>query len=140
MGRVLALDPGEKRIGIAISDPTCTIPKGMGWVGPAEVVERVRELIKEKDVDVIVIGYPLDTFGKVGKRAQMAEELAVKLQQLGVDVVLWDERFSTHEAQRMMREMGLKPSKLKGKTDEQAAMVILEGYLWSLEWRKGKKG
>jgi putative Holliday junction resolvase len=127
---MMGLDIGERRVGVAMSDPL-----GVSAF-PLEVLEKVdpvglRGYVEEKarqGVEVVVIGLPLNRKGEEGEQARRTREYARAVEELeGVEVVLWDERLSTVEAQRKLKEAG---RSLKGrKVDAEAAAVILESYL-----------
>lgn len=131
--RVLAVDPGDKRIGIAISDPTGTI------ANPLAVIRHVSRLVDaaeiariavEQGAILIVIGQALDDEGEVGPAARKAQRMAEAVQsQTILPVELWDESGSTDEAQAARQMMGAKRSKRKGHADELAATIILQSYL-----------
>ena len=131
--RILAVDHGEKHIGLAISDPTATI------ASPLKVIEhvsrlmdaaRVANLAAENNVALIVIGQSYDEEGKpnlAGRRAaKFSEALKVQTQ---IPVILWDESFSTQEARAARIEMGVSRKKRAGHMDELAAVMILKSYL-----------
>ena len=133
--RILAVDHGEKRIGLALSDPTRTI------ASPLKVVEhvsrmidaaQVAELAGQHDVSLIVIGQSYDEEGKpnpAGRRAgRFAEELK---NQTNIPIEMWDESFSTQIARAARIELGVSRKKRAGHQDEFAAVVILQSYLES---------
>lgn len=131
--RILAVDHGEKHIGLAISDPTATI------ASPLKVIEHVSRLMDaaqvanlaaENEVALIVIGQSYDEEGKPNLAGRRAAKFAEALkEQTQIPVVLWDESFSTQEAQATRIEMGLSRKKRAGHMDELAAVMILKSYL-----------
>jgi putative Holliday junction resolvase len=133
--RRLGLDIGVKRIGVAISDPL-----GIS-ASPLEVLKDMDpdglcRYVAEKagqDVEEVVVGLPLTSRGKEGEQALYSRRYAHALQGIeGVKVILWDERYSTREAQRKLKEGG---RRLRGrKADAEAAAVILQAYL---DYRSG---
>ena len=132
-GRVLGLDLGDVRIGVAISDPDrrIAVPLGTVHVGrpPAEL-KAIAALVSSNDVACVVVGYPLSLSGEVGPRARLTEELAGTLRSiLEVPVVLHDERLSTHEAERELRRSGVPGRVRRRLVDRSAAVVILQAYL-----------
>ena len=144
--RVIALDVGHKRIGVALSDP------GQVLVSSLQVIERkgqrqdlitVVELVREHGVGKIVVGYPRSLDGTVGRQAKVVERYVAVLEEklrsssLDVPVVLWDERFSTVAADRLMAEAGRKGRERRKRIDAAAAAVILRDYLDSSEHRAG---
>ena len=131
--RVLALDPGTVRLGLALSDsagsmalPLEILPrdKGEAWLG------RVAEIIRERRVELLVVGLPLSLSGEHGPAADEAEALAARLREaLAVPVVTWDERLSSAQVEREMREAGLSARQRRGAVDASAAAVFLQSYL-----------
>jgi putative Holliday junction resolvase len=134
--RVMAVDPGEKRIGLAISDPTGTIAKPLSvinHVSRAQDAGRIAGLAQENEVEIIVVGQALDDAG-VGFRARQAQRLADAVHlQSSLPVILWDESSSTQTARHVRLEMGVKRRKRIGHLDALAAVVILQDYLDAYE-------
>jgi putative Holliday junction resolvase len=142
--RVMALDVGHKRIGVALSDP------GQVLVSILQVIERkgqrqdlitVVQLVREHGVGEIVVGYPRSLDGTVGRQARLVERYVAVLEEklrsssLDVPVILWDERLSTVAAERLMAEAGRKGRERRERIDAAAAAVILRDYLDSSEQR-----
>jgi putative Holliday junction resolvase len=131
--RVLALDVGGKRIGVALSDPvgSFAMPLLTLQAAPqAQALARIAELVAEHVVDDVVVGLPLTLSGEVGPQAKVVQAFAAELETvLGRPVRLFDERLTTTVAEQMMRDMGIKPEKRKARIDEIAAMIILQDYL-----------
>jgi putative holliday junction resolvase len=135
MNVVLAVDPGEKRIGLAISDESGTI------ANPLRVVEHVARLVDggviaqiaaERGAALIVVGQALDDEGQPGPAARKAQRLAEAIRtQTGIPVVLWDESSSTQEARAARRALGGNRKGRAGHLDALAATVILQDYLTS---------
>jgi putative holliday junction resolvase len=129
--RILGVDPGEKRIGIAISDP------GGRIAVPVKVYERGRETARElgalaqrEEAQLIVVGLALRLDGTAGTQAERARRFGRELQAAsGIPVVFWDERFSTHEAGRLLLDSGGSRRRRKAALDAAAATVILQDYL-----------
>lgn len=129
--RVLALDLGERRIGVAVSDPGGTIAR------PVEVIERrsraedfaaIAARVVRYGAERVVIGRPLTLRGEVGPQARCVEDYARALAEtLSVPVELWDERYTTATAEEIMRTV--RPRKKRQDVDAVAAAVILQGYL-----------
>jgi len=131
-GRVLGLDLGDARIGIAISDDARRLALPLGTVrsgAPADV-KAIAELVREHDVTLIVVGHPLLMSGEAGERAHHAERFADALRGLlPVPVALHDERLSTVQAERALREAGARGRDRRGAVDRSAATVILQAWL-----------
>ncbi len=133
--RVLAVDHGEKRIGLALSDPTATI------VSPFKVIDHVSRLMdaaqvanlaEENEVGLVVIGQSFDEEGLPNLAGRRAAKFAEALQeQTQIPIVLWDESFSTQDARAARIEMGVSRKKRAGHHDSLAAVVILQSYLES---------
>jgi putative Holliday junction resolvase len=131
--RVLGVDHGEKRIGLAISDPTGTI------AGPLSVIRHVSRpvdaaqvaaLAAEQGADLIVIGQSFDEQGRANPAGRRAERFAEALKgQTTMPIVLWDESLSTADARQFRIEMGASRKKRIGHLDDAAAAVILQSYL-----------
>ena len=131
--RVLAIDYGRRRIGLAISDPTGTIATGLPTLeikGSSDAVRRIAAARTELEYDRIVIGLPLRTSGEAGEMAGEVLSFAEKLRAAtGVPVQTIDERFTSHEALRMLHQSGRKLKGNKGHVDRLAAEVLLRHYL-----------
>lgn len=132
-GKVLALDLGEKRIGIALSDPTRLIASPYAVINRrsrAEDYERYNRLIAEHQVSLLVVGLPVPLSGVEGQRAAWVRDYVTTLiQHVGVPVVLWDESLTTKEAEASLRAQGRRGKKMKERVDAVAAALILQSYL-----------
>jgi putative pre-16S rRNA nuclease len=131
-GPVLALDLGDARIGVAVSDPDrrLAVPVGTVRTGAPDDLKAIASLVRERGVTLIVVGHPLHLSGVAGERAGHAEAFAEALRSfVGVPVVLHDERLSTKEAERALRDAGLIGQARRRVVDRSAAVVILESYL-----------
>ncbi|MBI5777366.1 MAG: Holliday junction resolvase RuvX [Nitrospirae bacterium] len=131
--RILALDPGTKRIGVALSDE-------LGWTAqPLETFERksltvdvahINDLVRRHDVREIVVGMPIQLNGRMGPAAQSAQQFLEALQAaVGIPVVAWDERLTTKAAEQMLIEADVSRKKRKGAVDRVAAALLLKSYL-----------
>uniref|UniRef100_A0A7V4DFL5 Putative pre-16S rRNA nuclease n=1 Tax=Candidatus Caldatribacterium californiense TaxID=1454726 RepID=A0A7V4DFL5_9BACT len=131
MKRVMALDVGEKRIGIAMNWGTgLAFPYRMLPRKGKDDVARILALARECYIDTIVLGFPIRTDGTKGKEAEALEEFAAELRQhFPGEVVLVDERFSTREAERHLLDLDTSRAKRKRLVDKIAACLILETYL-----------
>lgn len=133
-GRVLAIDYGERRIGLALSDPMRIIASGLTTIqvqNENAAIQEIKKLVNEHEVIQIVMGNPLDKNGSEGTKAQKVRIFAEKLrQQIPLDIIFWDERMSSVTAQKMLIETeSKKKRRTKEKIDELAAVVILRHYL-----------
>lgn len=131
--RVLALDVGERRIGVAMSDASGTLAAPLTTVrtrSRTHAVAQIVALVRQHDVVEVVVGWPLNMDGKVGPQAMQVRAFADELEAaLGYEVRLFDERLTTVVADQILRDMGLKPEKRRERIDEVAASVILQDYL-----------
>ena len=132
MGRVLALDSGTVRIGVAVSDPlgiTAQPHSSLDAASP-DLMTDIAQLIESLDVDRVVVGLPLSLDGTEGASARLARDFADRITEVtGVEVSLIDERFSTVTAERVMIEAGARRSKRRAARDRVAAAVFLQAYL-----------
>ena len=132
---ILALDFGRVRIGAAISDdlqllahPLETIP------ADKQTTSRVAEIVREKEVDHVLVGIPRQMSGGIGVAANDVLRFVEKLRALlPCPVVTWDERLSTAAAERALRDAGKKTRQTRGYVDQVAAQIILQGYLDRLQ-------
>ena len=135
--RMLGVDFGRARIGVAISDelgmlahPLETIPGARAEVA----VKRIAELAKEKNVERVVLGMPRHMSGEIGSAAEEATVFANKLRPLlSCELILWDERLTTTAANRALRDSGQKTRNTREIVDQVAAQMILQGYLDRLQ-------
>lgn len=132
-GRILGVDPGEKNIGLAISDPTGTIANPLTvitHVARSEDARKIVEAAVERGAVRIVVGQPLDSEGEIGPAARKSMRLAEAIRlQTDLPVELWDETGSTQEARSARIAMGSRRKKRSGHLDSLAATVILQSYL-----------
>jgi putative Holliday junction resolvase len=131
--RILAVDPGSKRVGLAVSDPTGTIATGLSTI-PAEpastLASRLAEVAKQQDASRIIVGLPIEMNGKRGAAATAATELSRGLRQAsGLPVELVDERLTTVAAERSLIAAGVRREKRKLSVDRVAATLLLQGHL-----------
>jgi len=131
--RILSLDIGERRIGFALSDPTCTIAQGLKLYvrgSHSQDVAEVSNLVHEYGVEKIVVGLPKSLDGSLNEKAQGIVSFADNLgKATGLPVDLWDERFSSNEAHRIFDMASVNRKKRKASIDMMAAQIILQGYL-----------
>ena len=137
MPRILAVDWGERRIGLAICDPTGTIASGLETLvvrSASEGPPRVAAVAAELEADSIVVGLPLRLSGERGSAAQAAERFAEQLREASrLPVHLYDERLTSALSQRRMQALGERPSRRKGRIDQGAAIALLESWMARLE-------
>lgn len=131
--RVLAIDHGSKRMGIAVSDEMQMIAQPLEFI-PAEPVEkffeRLRQIIAEKEVSLIVIGVPRNMDGTYGPAAAKVQEFVTTLKDaVTVPIKTWDERLTSVQANRYLIEADVRRSKRKEKVDKTAAAILLQSYL-----------
>jgi putative Holliday junction resolvase len=135
--KVLGLDIGEKRIGIAVSDALRCTAQGLTVLhrsGASEDIGAIKELIDDSQVSEVVVGFPKNMDGSVGEGAQKVLSFVRNLEEaLSIPVILWDERLTTAEATRMLLQADVTRSKRKKVVDKIAAVLILQGYLDSLD-------
>jgi len=131
--RVLAIDYGRRRWGLAVSDELGFTAQGLPTLvrtNKRRDFQQLARWIEEKNAGVIVVGYPLHLSGDRSASSEEVEEFAAELRKrLGVEAVLWDERLTSREAERVLREAGAQPRRKKGAVDRMAAVLILQSYL-----------
>ena len=131
--RIMGVDYGDARTGIAISDLLCTIVGSTAVIHSRnflKTLEQVVQLAGEKEVTEIVVGLPKNMDGSEGARAEVCREFAAQLEAAsGLPVKLWDERRTTVEAHNILSEHNYHGKKRKNTVDAVAASLILEGYL-----------
>jgi putative Holliday junction resolvase len=134
--RIMGLDPGERTIGVAVSDSFGWTAQGLETIirdGLAADIARIKELIKQWEVEKIVVGFPKNMNSTIGPQGEKAKEFAKALEEAtGLEVVLWDERLSTVAAERILIEGEVRREKRKRVIDKVAASIILQGYLDSI--------
>ena len=132
-GRILALDLGKKRIGLALSDPLGITAQGLPTLERTNIrqdLAALERLSVEREVGLIVMGYPLHMSGREGRQTEYTRDFAARLaQRTGLEVRFWDERLTTVEAQRVLRSSGIGIEKRAKAVDKLAAQILLESYL-----------
>lgn len=135
MGRILGIDFGIARVGLAMTDLLRITAQPMDTLninGNIEIlIDKVKELKVKSNLELIVIGYPKHMNGDVSETAKKIDEVILKIEEIGLEVVKWDERLTTVMAHKAMKEMGIKQKDKKIHADRLAAMYILEDYLKS---------
>ena len=134
--RILALDHGTKRIGIALSDELKMIAQPLEFVLAEpflEFVTRLKEIIREKEVELILIGMPRNMDGSYGPAALKVKEfVAVLKDMVAIPIQTWDERLTSAQANRFLIQADVRRDKRKEKVDKMAAAILLQSYLDSL--------
>jgi len=130
---ILGIDPGEKRIGLAIAHRGTNLATGLNVINyknKRQFAADLGKIIDEENVGLVVVGLPLNMNGSEGDSAKMSRRLAdIIMEELGIPVEFVDERLSTEEALKLLRETGKKFGKVKGAVDMVAAAGILQSYL-----------
>jgi putative Holliday junction resolvase len=131
--RILALDHGTKRIGVAVSDETKTIAQPLEYI-PAEpfvdFLKRLRELLIAREIDLVLIGLPRNMDGSYGPAAQKVEAfVAVLRTAITIPIKMWDERLTSTMANQVLIQGGVRRDKRKEKVDKMAAAILLQSYL-----------
>ena len=133
MKRVMGVDYGDARTGIAVSDLLCSIVGSTAVIhsrNTEKTISQILEMVQSKDVGEIVVGLPKNMNGTEGPRAELCREFAKKLEEAtGLPVHLWDERRTTVEAHNILSQHNYHGKKRKDTVDAVAASLILEGYL-----------
>ncbi len=131
--RIMGLDVGVKRIGIALSDPMGMIAGGHSVLERGQLnrdLEQLRKLCQDNEVDRIVVGLPRNMNGSIGPKALEIQEFAAKLgEHVDIDIVFWDERLTTVAAEKLLVEADVSRRKRKKVIDKVAAVTILQNYL-----------
>lgn len=143
--RVMGLDYGSKTVGVAMSDPLGITAQGIETIERKEenklrkTLARIEELVKEYEVEKIVLGFPKNMNNTIGERAEKSLELKAMLERrIGIPVIMWDERLTTVEAERTLMESNVRRENRKKYVDKIAAVFILQGYLDSLTIGQGQ--
>jgi putative holliday junction resolvase len=133
MGRILGIDYGEKRIGLALSDSTATVAtplKVLSADTPTSVLREIDDIVRQYGVQRIVVGLPLRMDGSLGPAAEGVRAFIDRLrEEVSVPIATWDERFSTVTAQNALIESGARRKRRKEVVDKLAAQIVLQHYL-----------
>ncbi|MGB8658670.1 MAG: Holliday junction resolvase RuvX [Candidatus Zixiibacteriota bacterium] len=136
MARILSIDFGERRIGLAISDPLGITAQGLPTIDSkktTDVLSFIRSVVRERGVVRVVVGMPRNMDGSIGPKGQDVEKFMERLtRKVGVEVIAWDERLTSVQSLKSMREMGTKQRE-KETVDRISATLILQNYLDSLD-------
>lgn len=137
-GRILAIDYGTRRIGLALSDPSQFLASTLETVhnrGANKFVEKLVPILKENGVIAVIVGMPYNMKGDVGERGEQVKEFANSIREgIKVPVLTWDERLSTVSAEKTMIATNKSPSKNRHKIDQVAAAFILQSFLDRLSY------
>ena len=137
-GRILALDLGKRRIGLAVSDELGMTAQGIHTLQRSNMRNDIGELkrvIDERGITSILLGNPLHMSGREGRQTIWVREFAATLEQkTGLAVTLWDERLTTVEASRVLRSSGISIEKRARAVDRLSAVILLQSYLDSLDY------
>ena len=132
-GRILALDVGKKRIGLAVSDELGITAQGIETLCRTRVradLENLRRVVQQWSVNLLLVGRPLHMSGAESRQSEYTAEFAERLKHdLGLPVVFWDERLTSAEAERMLRDAGASLERKKKSVDRLSAVLLLESYL-----------
>jgi putative Holliday junction resolvase len=136
-GRILALDLGKRRIGLALSDELGVTAQGLATLQRTKIREdlaRLAKLASDNNVTLILMGNPLHMSGHEGRGTEYARDFGARLHAAtGLPIQLWDERLTTVQAQRVLRESGVSIEKRAKAVDRLAAVILLESFLDSLQ-------
>lgn len=142
MGRILSIDYGKKRTGIAVSDQLQIIANGLTTVETSKIFDFLNEYLQKEDVSCIVVGLPKQMNNEPSENMKRVEPFVNRLKKLypQIPVEYWDERFSSKMAEQAMRDAGLKKKDCQNKelVDEISAAIILQGYMESRRIMSGK--
>lgn len=134
--KVLGIDLGDARTGVAISDELKMIAQSHGTIFSKdwqEILKKIKEIVETENVETIVIGFPKNMNGTVGERGEKTKEFVKLLEDnISVKTVLWDERLTTVSAHRVLSEANVRGKKRKKVVDTVSAVFILQCYLDSL--------
>jgi len=138
--RILALDLGKKRIGLALSDELGLTAQGLETLereGRRDDIAKLRRLAAERGVALFLIGDPVHMSGEAGRQSEYTREFARELEyKTGLPVKFWDERWTSREAERTLRGSGIAHGERKPAIDRLSAVILLQSYLDSVEARQ----
>lgn len=131
--RILALDHGTRRVGVAVSDELQMIAQPLEYIAPepfADFLARLRELLREKEISLILVGLPRNMDGSYGPAALKVQEFVAALKDaVTVPIKTWDERLTTVQAQKFLIQGHVRREQRKQKVDKTAAAILLQSYL-----------
>ena len=133
MSRILGVDYGTRRIGLALSDPTGTLASPLPFLennGNEKVAAQLKELVRIQEIDTVVVGLPRNMDGTYGPSAQRVREFITQIQpQIPAKIIPQDERLTTSQASKDLAQMGLNQKDLRKKVDSSSAALILQQFL-----------
>lgn len=133
MKRILAIDYGDVRVGLAINDALGITAQGLPTLvinnNQKVLLQEVQKIVEQNNIEIIVIGYPKNMNGTLSKTAEKVDNLIPKLQKLVAKVDKWDERLTTVASHNIMRELEIKQKDRNSIVDKLAATYILQGYM-----------
>ncbi len=131
MGRLLGIDYGDKRFGLAVSDPTQTLARPLETIeGQSEFWRRLEVILADGEIETLVLGLPRNMDGSLGPKAQTVLAFRKRLEERsGLPVETWDERLTTVQAERNLRETGMSLNQRRRRVDEVAAQIILQSFI-----------
>ena len=139
MDRIIGIDYGRKRVGVAVSDPLRIFASALETVQTAKIIEYLKKYAESETIVRFVVGYPVNMNGTIGERAEKTLAFKEMLERrTGLPIVMWDERLTTVAADRVLIEAGVRRENRKGYVDEIAAVFILQGYLDSKGMENGE--
>lgn len=142
-GRVLALDLGKKRIGLAISDELGITAQGLDTLQRTNIradLQALANIAQERAVTLFLMGNPLHMSGQESRQAQYTQDFAARLQEwTGLPVEFWDERWTSVQAERVLKESGISIEKRARAVDRLAAVILLESYLDARGWAQAEQ-
>lgn len=142
-GRILALDYGKRRIGLALSDGLALTAQGLETFHRATIREDLAGLaaiIRDREVCLILMGNPLHMSGDEGRQSERAREFGERLSAWAqVPYAMWDERWTTVAAERVLHESGMSRVKRKQQVDKLAAVILLESFLDARRWHADER-
>jgi putative Holliday junction resolvase len=134
--RILALDHGTRRVGVAISDELKMIAQPLEYISAepfGDFLARLKQILREKEVELILLGMPRNMDGSYGPAALKVQEFAAVLKDnIATPIKLWDERLTSAQAQRFLIQGNVRREQRKEKVDKTAAAILLQSYLDSL--------
>jgi putative Holliday junction resolvase len=136
LSRILALDLGKRRIGLAISDPLRITAQGLPNLVRTRIrddLDALEQMVREREVGLVLLGNPINMKGTEGRQSVWVREFAIAMEKrTGVPVKLWDERLTSVEAGRVLRSSGISIEKRAAAVDKLSAVILLQSYLDSL--------